>query len=135
MKIAAFRLRRLFQTPPIARKQPAMKRTSQSPVFAPAIGQIDAAMGAGTTDQCRLAIAIPEEHQILSQQTHRHDRPTAIQLLGQGSRLPVPPQQQPGRSLTSGPCQSFILVLAQHAPQAKVVGLSAQATDRKERSP
>ncbi|MFM7341665.1 MAG: hypothetical protein ACKO3Q_03115 [Betaproteobacteria bacterium] len=59
-------------------------------------------MWAGPVEQTVLTLRIPEQHQILAQQTHRLERPLShdryhrgVELVEQGHRLPIVAHQAP----------------------------------------
>ena len=74
-------------------EQPAVERAAQPAVLEAAVGQVGLAVGAPARETGRGgAVLVAEQHQLLAEQRHRHDRPVAVQLLGERRRLPVATQ-------------------------------------------
>ena len=86
----------LFDALAVAVEVPAMERAAQTVVFQPPIAQISATVRTVTPDQAHLAVFIAKQNQLFAQQGHRHHRAGAVQLICQGSRLPVAAQHFSG---------------------------------------
>ena len=93
MEIAVFRFRRLFEAASGLVEQPAVERAAQPAVLEPAKTQIGAAVRAFAPHQPVAAGFGPEQHQILAEQADGFGRPVAVELFGQGGRLPVAAHQ------------------------------------------
>src|SRR5580658_7808275 len=91
VKSAPFRLGRRLETFPADVKQPSVERAAQPSVFEPSEGQVRAAMRTGAVDQSVAALLVAKQHQVLTKELDRLDRPLRRQFFKQRGRLPVKP--------------------------------------------
>src|SRR5207247_300738 len=83
-------------------------------VLAAPIGEIGAAVRTAPPEQAELALVVAEEDEVLAEQTHRHHRPLALELLGERRWVPILPQQLAAGRARPDAGDAVVLFLADH---------------------
>src|SRR5205823_3513933 len=96
------RLSGLFQAAALNVVAPAVVDAAEPAILDPAVAQVGPPVAAMDAQQARLALIVPEQHQVLAQQAGGDRRPAGRDLLAQPGRLPVAAKQIAGRRAGAG---------------------------------
>ena len=111
---APFRLGRRFQALPGDIEQPAVEGATQPAGFQAAERKISAAVRTGALDEAVPALRVAENYQAFAEEAHRLDRTVSLELIDEGRRLPIMPQQCAGGCAGADTRHLLILLGAQH---------------------